>query len=127
VGALQRTRDRQTALVGRLLFVAVAIDYAHNNKVADFIDVLRAAKETATISHADRTFEYDVTQLPAAQAHFLQLCNETSAHYGLERKCASACCPASSLDPTKLAFSRNAFVQFFGMFDVIFKFTVPLG
>jgi hypothetical protein len=79
VEALQRTRDRQTALVGRLLFVAVAIDYAHNNKVADFIDVLRAAKETATISHADRTFECDVTQLPAAQAHFLQLCNETSA------------------------------------------------
>jgi hypothetical protein len=55
--------------------VAVAIDYAHN-KVADFIDVLRAAKETATISYADRTFEYDVTQLPAAP----QLCNETSAH-----------------------------------------------
>ena len=26
----------------------------------------------------------------------------------------------------KLAFSRNAFVQFTGMFDVIFKFTVAL-
>jgi hypothetical protein len=63
-------------------FVAVAVDYegGHNEKVADFIDVLRAAKETATISHADRTFEYDVTQLAAAQARFLQLCNQTSAH-----------------------------------------------
>jgi hypothetical protein len=63
-------------------FVAVAVDYegGHNNKVADFIDVLRAAKETVTISYADRTFEYDVTQLPAAQARFLQLCNQTSAH-----------------------------------------------
>ena len=60
-------------------FVAVAIDYegGHNNKVADFIDVLRAAKETVTISYANKTFEYDVTQLPTAEARFLQLCNRT--------------------------------------------------
>jgi hypothetical protein len=58
-------------------FVAVAVDYegGHNNKVADFIDVLRAAKETVTISYANKTFEYDATELPAAQARFLQLCN----------------------------------------------------
>jgi hypothetical protein len=34
---------------------------------------------------------------------------------------------ASPADLMKLAFFRNAFVQFFGMFDVIFKFTVSLG
>ena len=63
-------------------FVAVAIDYegGHNNKVADFIDVLRAAKKTVTISYANKTFEYDVTQLPTAEARFRQLCNQTSAH-----------------------------------------------
>jgi hypothetical protein len=45
------------------------IDYegGHNNKVADFIDVLRGAKETVTISYANKTFEYDVTQLPTAE------------------------------------------------------------
>ena len=37
-----------------------------------------------------------------------------------------ACCRASSADRLKLAFSRNAFVQFTCMFDVIFKFTVAL-
>ena len=37
-----------------------------------------------------------------------------------------ACCRASSADRLKLAFSRNAFVQFTGMFDVIFKFTIAL-
>ena len=60
-------------------FVAVAIDYegGPNNKVADFIDVLRAAKATVTISYANKTFEYDVTQLPTAEARFLQLCNQT--------------------------------------------------
>ena len=63
-------------------FVAVAIDYegGPNNKVADFIDVLRAAKATVTISYANKTFEYDVTQLPTAEARFLQLCNQTLAH-----------------------------------------------
>jgi hypothetical protein len=34
---------------------------------------------------------------------------------------------ASSPGLMKLAFLRNAFVQFTGMFDVIFKFTVPFG
>jgi hypothetical protein len=58
-------------------FVAIAIDYegGHNEKVANFIDVLRAARETVTISYAHKTFQYDVTQLPAAQARFLQLCS----------------------------------------------------
>jgi hypothetical protein len=58
-------------------FVAVAVDYegGHNNKVSNFIDILRAAKETVTISYANKTFDYDVTELPAAQARFLQLCN----------------------------------------------------
>ena len=44
---------------------------------------------------------------------------------GAEKR-ASAFCRASSAGLMKLAFSRNAFVQFTGMFDVIFKFTVPL-
>jgi hypothetical protein len=39
-----------------------------------------ARKETVTISYANKTFEYDVTQLPTAEARFLQLCNQTSAH-----------------------------------------------
>jgi len=58
-------------------FVAVAIDYegARNDKVADFLDVLHAAKETVTISYADRSFDYDVAQLPAAQSRFQELCN----------------------------------------------------
>ena len=63
-------------------FVAIAIDYegGRNNKVADFIEVFRAAKGTVTISYANMTYEYDVTQLPTAEARFLQLCNQTSAH-----------------------------------------------
>jgi hypothetical protein len=58
-------------------FVAIAIDYegARNDKVADFLDVLHAAKETVTISYADRSFDYDVAQLPAAQSRFQELCN----------------------------------------------------
>ena len=48
-------------------FVAIAIDYegARNDKVADFLDVLHAAKETVTISYADRSFDYDVAQVLA--------------------------------------------------------------
>ena len=37
-----------------------------------------------------------------------------------------ACCRASSASLTKLAFLRNAFVQFAGMSDVIFKFATSL-
>ena len=59
-------------------FVAIAIDYegARNDKVADFLDVLHAAKETVTISYADRNFDFDVAQLPAAQSRFQELCNQ---------------------------------------------------
>jgi hypothetical protein len=59
-------------------FVAIAIDYegARNDKVADFLDVLHAAKETVTISYADRSFDYDVALLPAAQSRFQELCNQ---------------------------------------------------
>ena len=62
-------------------FVAVAIEYGggSNEKVTDFIEVLRAAKETITISYAHNTFEYDVTQLPAAHARFLEFCDQPSA------------------------------------------------
>jgi hypothetical protein len=58
-------------------FVAVAIDYdgGRNDKVADFLDVLRSAKETVTISYSDHNFDYDVTQLHAAQARFRELCS----------------------------------------------------
>ena len=58
-------------------FVAVAIDYdgGRNDKVADFLDVLRSAKETVTISYSGRSFDYDVTQLHAAQARFRELCS----------------------------------------------------
>jgi hypothetical protein len=58
-------------------FVAVAIDYdgGRNDKVADFLDVLRTAKETVTISYSDHNFDYDVTQLQAAQARFRELCS----------------------------------------------------
>jgi hypothetical protein len=61
-------------------FVAVAIDYegGHNGKVAEFFDVLHAAKETLTISYAHRSFDYDVAQLPAAQTRFLELCNRAN-------------------------------------------------
>jgi hypothetical protein len=59
-------------------FVAMAIDYngGRNDKVADFLDVLQSAKETVTISYSDRSFDYDVTQLRAAQARFRELCNQ---------------------------------------------------
>jgi len=62
-------------------FVAVAMDYdgGRNDKVTDFINVLRAAKETVTISYAHKTYQYDVTELPAAQARFQQLCSRSSA------------------------------------------------
>ena len=58
-------------------FVAVAIDYdgGRNDKVADFLDVLRSAKDTVTISYSDHNFEYDVTQLQAAQTRFRELCS----------------------------------------------------
>ena len=42
-------------------------------------NVLRAAKETVTISYAHKTYQYDVTELPAAQARFQQLCSRSSA------------------------------------------------
>jgi hypothetical protein len=73
--------SRAMSLVVFESFVAIAIDYdgGRNEKVTDFIDVLRAAKQTVTISYAHKTFEYDVTQLPAAQARFLQFCNRSSA------------------------------------------------
>ena len=63
-------------------FVAVAIDYdgARNDKVADFLDVLRSAKETVTISYSDHSFDYDVTQLRAAQARFRELCSRPARH-----------------------------------------------
>jgi hypothetical protein len=72
---------RDMSLVVFESFVAIAIDYdgGRNDKVADFINVLRAAKEKITISYAHRSFDYDVTQLPDAQARFLQLCNRSSA------------------------------------------------
>jgi hypothetical protein len=68
---------RDMSLVVFESFVAVAVDYegGQNEKVANFIDILRASRETVTISYANKTFDYDVTELPAAQARFLQLCN----------------------------------------------------
>jgi hypothetical protein len=72
---------RDLSLVVFESFVAIAIDYdgGRNDKVADFLTVLRAAKEKVTISYAHKSFDYDVTQLPAAHARFLQLCNRSSA------------------------------------------------
>lgn len=72
---------RDMSLVVFESFVAIAIDYdgGRNDKVADFLNVLRAAKEKVTISYAHKSFDYDVTQLPAAQARFLQLCTRSSA------------------------------------------------
>jgi hypothetical protein len=57
-------------------FVAVAVDYqgGGNNKVADFLEVLDASNQTITISYGDKSFEYDVGGLPAAQARFQELC-----------------------------------------------------
>jgi hypothetical protein len=72
---------RSMSLVVFESFVAIAIDYdgGRNDKVADFLGVLRAAKDKVTISYAHKTFEYDVTELPAAQARFQQLCSRFSA------------------------------------------------
>ena len=72
---------RAMSLVVFESFVAVAMDYdgGRNDKVTDFINVLRAAKETVTISYAHKTYQYDVTELPAAQARFQQLCSRSSA------------------------------------------------
>jgi hypothetical protein len=72
---------RDMSLVVFESFVAIAIDYdgGRNDKVADFLSVLRAAKEKVTISYAHKSFDYDVTQLQDAQARFLQLCNRSSA------------------------------------------------
>jgi hypothetical protein len=47
---------------------------ASNNKVADFLDVLRASLKTVSISYGDKSFAYDVDGLPAAQARFPELC-----------------------------------------------------
>jgi hypothetical protein len=59
--------------------VALAIDYAggRNDKVANFLDVLNASKEMVTISYANRSFDYNVAQLPAAQIRFQELCHRT--------------------------------------------------
>lgn len=72
---------RAMSLVVFESFVAVAMDYdgGRNDKVTDFINVLRAAKETVTISYAHKTYQYDVTELPAAQVRFQQLCSRSSA------------------------------------------------
>jgi hypothetical protein len=61
-------------------FVAVAIDYkgGRNANVAGFLEVLRAAKETVTIAYAQKSFDYDVTQLPAARARFQELCSRAA-------------------------------------------------
>jgi hypothetical protein len=63
-------------------FFAVAIDYegGRNEKLATFLDVLRAAKQTFAISYGDRVFEFDVAKLPVAEARFMQLCGRRSAH-----------------------------------------------
>ena len=68
--------ERGLSLVVFENFVAVAIDYegASNNKVADFLDVLRASKAAFTISYGDKSFEYDVDGLRIAEAHFHDLC-----------------------------------------------------
>jgi hypothetical protein len=72
---------RAMSLVVFESLVAVAIDYdgGRNDKVADFLDVLRAAKDIVTISYAYRSFDYDVTRLPAARARFQELCNRPPA------------------------------------------------
>jgi hypothetical protein len=70
--------SRAMSLVVFENFVAVATEYhgGRNDKVADFLDVLRTAKETVTISYAHRSFDYDVAYLPAAQARFHELCHQ---------------------------------------------------
>jgi hypothetical protein len=69
-------RERELSLVVFENFVAVAVDYegGGNNKVADFLDVLRASSQTVTLSYGDKSFEYDVDGLRAAQARFRELC-----------------------------------------------------
>jgi hypothetical protein len=69
-------RERELSLVVFENFVAVAVDYegGGNNKVADFLDVLRASNQTVTLSYGDKSFEYDVDGLRAAQARFRELC-----------------------------------------------------
>jgi len=69
-------RERELSLVVFENFVALAIDYEgeRNNKVADFIDVLRASNQTVTLSYGDKSFEYDVDGLRAAQVRFRDLC-----------------------------------------------------
>jgi hypothetical protein len=68
---------REMSLIVFENFVAVAIDYdgGHNDKVAGFLEVLRAAKQTVTIADAQRSVDYDVTQFPAARARFQEFCN----------------------------------------------------
>jgi hypothetical protein len=68
--------ERSLSLVVFENFVAVAIDYegGGNNKVADFLDVLQASKDTVTISYGEKSFEYDLDGLPAARARFQELC-----------------------------------------------------
>ena len=69
-------QERELSLVVFENFVTVAVDYegGGNNKVADFLDVLRASNQTVTISYGDKSFEYDVDGLPAARARFQELC-----------------------------------------------------
>src|SRR5262245_7554657 len=56
-------------------FVAVALDHAGgNDKLATFLDVLQAAKQTFAISYDGHIFEFDVAKLPVAQARFMMLC-----------------------------------------------------
>jgi hypothetical protein len=68
--------ERALSLVVFENFVAVAVDYegGGNNKVADFLDVLRASNDTVTISYGEKSFEYDVERLPTARARFQELC-----------------------------------------------------
>jgi hypothetical protein len=72
--------EREFSLVVFENFVAVAIDYqgGSNNKVADFLDVLRASQETVSISYGDKSFVYDVNGLPAGQARFQELCRHVA-------------------------------------------------
>ena len=71
--------DRAGDFEDWLRTVLVRATRDHRPELLDRWEVLRAAKEKVTISYAHKTFEYDVTQLPAAQARFQQLCNRRSA------------------------------------------------
>jgi hypothetical protein len=68
--------EREFSLVVFENFVAVAADYqgGGNNKVIEFLDVLRASRKTVSISYGEKSFEYDVDGLPAARARFQELC-----------------------------------------------------